>query len=243
MTRQVWTSAGATYLLLCLGATGIGIWPDAIYPREHTAAPLPTLQILTVTQLAWFLLVWPLVALRRSEPGPRCDASVSEAEPSLDAPNTPTDATGPSWADTLLEWLVLLAATTPFYLTAGWLADATVADVVRTVLLVISFWPMAMWMTALILRPWGRAVALLLGLGFTAAGAMLVYFALEYISTAAGHWLWEVLPVGLTWQATASRQPWATLDWRWGIAPVLGILGLLAMQLPPRKASACDYPI
>ena len=62
LARSIWRTGGVWYLAVCVLGLAAGLWPDAVYPREGVvAAPLPTLHTLAAAQVAYFLLIRPVL--------------------------------------------------------------------------------------------------------------------------------------------------------------------------------------
>jgi len=208
-----WRPAGLIYLGVCLAALGVGIVPQAIYPAEQdvVAAPRPTLQTLAVAQSLAILLLHPLATLARSQRG----------------------AAGRYWLEIIVESAAWLIVTAPFYTAAAWLADATAGDVARTVLYVLSLWPLS-WSAGAILRsrPGGRTATILLLL-IVASMPAAWYVTREFLRPISAEWLWQLGPPTFAWQAAASRtgailpRPlWALIVWP-ATAAVLAALSVL----------------
>lgn len=221
----VWRVGGLWYLVLLLGGLAAGLWPAAIYPQrgDISAAPLPTLQTLAEAQLAFILIVQPLLVIGRAERSP---AGVSSA---------------------LLMWesVVLMGITAPFYVGAAWLADATAADVARTAFYVLCCWPMG-WALAYHLRRGGaRSAAVVLLAAVAIVLPALYYLAREFILPGGPAekllWLWQIAPATFVWDVAASRsaswlpQPlWAGVLWL-SAALVIGVARLLFSSSPDEK--------
>lgn len=208
----VWGPAGGVYLLILLAGLAAGLWPDAVRPpkRAPVAAPLPTLQALLVAQAAYFLLVHPLVVARRR----------------------------PSPLAACMGYAFLVAVAAPFYLAAGWLADAVWLDGLRCVVMILLPAPLSLALGAALARDRSASTALaamgLIALGIPAAG----YIAAEFTparETAAA--LWDLAPLTFAWRTAASRvdalfprPAWAALTW-----PAAGLIGLLGLTLTARR--------
>ncbi|MCD4823074.1 MAG: hypothetical protein K8S55_00565 [Phycisphaerae bacterium] len=205
----LWQPAGVIYLLLCLAALAAGLWPDTIYPpkADFRSAPLPTLQTLAVGQVIWFLLVSPLVQVfrdsrnRTSSHRPRQSRLRHE----------------------IVETLGLFIVAVPFYIAAGWLADATVTDCLRTALAVAAFCPLG-WLAGWLLA--GRQGNVLRScvlaglLAITVGQVGLYYIFIEFLPPVSAGWIWHSCPATFVWSAAASRNPaivpeplWAMLLW------------------------------
>lgn len=232
LLASAWRAGGLFYLGACLVALLIGLNPQAVYPtrREILPAPLPALQCLTAVQALFLLLVHPLMAMwradRRSAGGDEDSGDTSPLRPE-------------HWAGPLVELAAWLAATAPFYLAAAWLADATAADVARSVLYAVALCVLA-FAAGTLMRTWkaARPVVLLLLL-LAAALPALYYVAREFFGVLPAEWLWDLAPATCAWQLAESRSPailphplWPLLAW-----PALAaILGAFVLLRPRRQA-------
>ena len=137
-----WSPAGAAYLALLLAGLAVGLWPEAIYVSKSglPAAPPPALRVVALVQVAYVLLIYPLVLLARArraaaDPDPGAAAILGRRERA--------DAGGRYLLACAVESAVLLLAAVPFYVAAAWFADAVAADVVRTAICVACLFPIA----------------------------------------------------------------------------------------------------
>ncbi len=221
----VWRGGGVVYLAACLAGLAVGLFPQVVYVPKSGVPPqsTPALQCLALAQLAFLLLAYPLLALRRAggaSPVPTLPESpdrvgavrshAGETCPREDAQR----ATLPprcSLRTDVLETLVLLAAAAPFYVLAAWFADATARDVVRTVLTVAAFLPLA-WGAAGWMRAWPSLRPLpltLLALAVLGLPALWYVSAEFFAGTAAADAIWSLAPLTRTWTNAASRLgPW-----------------------------------
>jgi len=195
-----WRPAGLLYLAVCLAALLVGLYPQAVYPSRMDVipAPVPALQSLAAAQAMFILLVHPLILLRRAERG----------------------EIARYWTGTIVESLTWLAATTPLYVAAAWLADATAGDVLRTVICLLCLWPLA-WSAGSVLRacPPARPVVVLL-LWIVAALPAGHYITREFLRVFPAEGLWHLAPATFAWQAARSRAGallptplWALATW------------------------------
>ena len=206
-----------------LAALALGVWPRAVTVRVNPTFPPPALQALVVALVVFLLLVWPLMVLARSARG---------------APDR-----GGRLA---VEGLAYLLAATPLLAIAAYLADATVADVARSLLWVAALWPLATGAGLWLSRSTPELVLmdlLLIVLGLPAAA----YVAGEWMVLSPGGpaaALARLSPVLFGWRIAASRQVpvlpsplWPMLMWlAAGIAAVL-----MALWVPhkPSEAVSC----
>ena len=224
----MWRPAGAVYLAALLAGLAAGLWPEAIYPsRLVVRSPvLPALQTVVLAQVAFGLLCLPLIVLRR--------ASREQVRPGCLA----------------AECGVFLLVAVPFYVAAGFLADAVAADVVRAAACIAAIWTFAVSASLLLAarpawRPWVMLLLVVTALGLPAA----YYIALDFIvvaSPAAAEfttppaaiaWLWHLTPATFAWTTAAARTgtwcpgpAWAVLLW-----PGLAVACCALQVLTPRK--------
>ena len=234
-----WRPAGLGYLAALLAGLGAGLWPETLWPTlaATDAAPLPTLQTLAVAQVLFILLVYPMVLLKRFAP-PRTPGDGDE--------NPPPAGEMPYWRPVLAESAVFMLLAVPFYIPAAFLADATVADVVRHVICISTFFVVA-WLAGAHFAQgrrgaWVVTLALLaVALGMPAA----CYAAAEFLSPTLKYWLAKVTPVLLAWDSAAARGPgllprplWAWLGWLAAAA----LAAALAAVIGPRTVARASRP-
>ena len=224
LRAAVWRPAGLLYLAAMLAGLAAGLWPEAIVPRSRqlAAAPLPTLQTLAVAQVAFILLIHPLVILHRSSRGPITSY----------------------WPQTVVESAGMLLVTAPLYVAAAFLADAVAADVIRTALYVLCLWTVS-WAAGkhLAFRHRGHWAILLVLWVLALGGPAAYYIARELLTTPArATWLWHLSPATFAWQTAQARQGgylptpiWPALIWP-GLAAIA--VGCDALLPKPAKESA-----
>ena len=215
LLASAWRAGGLYYLAACLVALLVGLNPQAIYPprREILPAPLPVLQCLAVVQALFFLLVHPLLMMWRAD---RRRQSRPE-----------------HWAGPLVESATWLAATTPLYLAAAWLSDATATDVGRSVLYAAALCLLA-FAAGTLMRTWKAARPVVLLLLLVAAALPAVHhIAREFFGVLPAEWLWDLAPATFAWQTAESLSPaliprplWALLAWP-ALAAALAAVALL----------------
>jgi len=209
----LWPPAGVIYLAVLVAAMAAGLWHEAIYPPREALqpAPLPTLQTLAVGQVAFFLLIYPLILLRRS-----CRQPIR-----------------PNLARRVVEAAGLFAVTVPFYLAASYLGDAVASDVIRVALYVACLVPLSLVAGSLLARA-RAAPAVLLGMLIVAMGLPAAYYlAREFFAASAGGWLWQLSPASFAWELARARgggclpgPAWAVLVWP-GVAAGAALAGAL----------------
>jgi len=223
--HAAWRPAGIIYLIVVLAALGAGLWSEAVWPSFLPArpAPLPALQTLAVGQVAFILLIYPLVILHRAGRG----------------------ETGRYWAEVIIESCVYMLVTVPFYLAAAYLADAVAADVIRAAAYAAGIWSLA-WSAGwwLVRRPKSRPVVMLVLLLAALALPAGYYIAREFLTAGPAHWLRRLAPATFAWEAAASRPSvspagplWPWLIWP-GVALVAVLVNLLLKPAAKTKGAA-----
>jgi len=216
--RALWQPAGLIYLCLMLAGLAAGLWPEAIHPTDRPAAVLPVLRTVAAAQVAYVLLAWPVVLLRRGRIGGRG-----------------------FWAAAAVEALGMLAAAVPLYVLAAWFGDATVRDVLRTALYVAAVMPLApaaaKWMSRSVWRPWVLTGLLVVALGLPAA----CYIVGEFVAPGPQAGLLHISPLVGAWRAAMPRgegvlpRPvWAWVAWPLAAAVVASIA--------PRRGKDPKFP-
>ena len=172
----VWRPVGVLYLAVLLAGLAAGLWPRTLWPEltHSTAAPLPTLQTLATAQLMFFLVIYPMVLIRRFG---------GEGAP---------DAQGPAasyWRTVPAESALLMLLAVPLIIPAAFLANATVTDVIRHVICLAAFWPLVWLAGAHFARRRRGAWLVTGGLLLIALGAPAAcYIATEFLTPAAANW-------------------------------------------------------
>ena len=213
LAAAIWQPAGVIYLAVLLVAMAAGLWHEAIYPPREALqpAPLPTLQTLAVGQVAFFLLIYPLILLRRISRQPIRH----------------------KWARRVIETAGLFAVTVPFYLAAAYLADAVASDVVRVAIYMACLVPLSCVAGSLLARA-RVAPVVLLGMLIVAMGLPAAcYLAREFFAARPGFWGWQLCPASFAWELARARggqclpsPAWAVLVWP-GVAAGAALLGAL----------------
>lgn len=220
-----WRPAGLLYLAALLAGLAAGLWPETIWPAlaDADSAPLPTLQTLALAQLAFVLLVYPMVLLRRF------GGDTPDDQPSARA----------YWRAVTAESGLLTLLAIPFILPAAFLANATVTDVIRHLICLSAFWPLAWLAGAHYARRRRGAWMVTGGLLLIALGAPAAcYVATEFLTASAADLAGTMTPALLVWRNAASRietlgpQPL----WAWLVWPVVAALAVIGgMIFPPKN--------
>jgi len=220
----VWRPGGLLYLALLLAGLAAGLWPEAVYPPRGAfrAAPLPALKTVGLAQVAFILLVYPLVIFSRWQ-GRR--------------------AGGRFWLAAACESAGFLLAAVPFYLAAAYLADATAPDAIRLGLYVAGLFPLA-WSAGAFLAAGRARGAVIVALLVVAAGLPAAfYIALEFLPSGAAEAFWKLAPATFAWQMASARAgswvPCPVLAWlTWPIVAAIGIVWMFLRR--PRAALPAD---
>lgn len=202
-----WRATGAAFLVVSLLGLSAGVFLEFFLPT-HLSQTLPSvaaLQMLISAQAIFLVMFYPLLAgSRRSR---RADAFLLRG---------------------VFEYVILLAASMPLYVLAAYLSDATVTDVIRS-LLYLS----AVATGALGLGLWVRAGRVSIITAVTLAGALIavvgpvLYYLLAELTDASGSagWLWWASPATCAFESAGSRGAnwYPTPIWAWALWPVAGI--------------------
>jgi len=217
--RQVWAPAGLLWSGANLAAMAFGLFPSLVSAGPQRSVTLGALQALTVGQVAFGLIIYPLIVSRRDRRRFRLDAT----EVAL-------------WA--------LTAA--PFVIVAAYLSDAGASDVVRAALTAVAAL-VAGWMLgrAALAAPSTAHVTVLVGLLAVLAGPLMVYIVWEFTSAPRPPaWLRQGCPVTFAWSAAASRQGgWiASPIWAWLLWPAVAaaIMGTATLGSAAKKDTEND---
>ncbi|MBN1941713.1 MAG: hypothetical protein JW849_00300 [Phycisphaerae bacterium] len=237
--RAVWQPAGVVYLCFCLAGLTAGLWLEKITPTfTAESVPLPTLQTLAVAQVFFFLLVYPIVLVRRREKrgdwglGTR-DWELGTGDWGLGTGKSDRD-TNSEFRDTnsviLIELLGMFLAATPLYILAAWLGDATGRDVFRAVLAVAAVCPLGVLAGRLFRGPAWRGGAML-GLLVIVLGLPGAWYICVDFLGVSGDWARKLSPLLQTWTTTAARQTaWLPQPtWAWLAWPILAAAGGVGM--------------
>ncbi len=215
LLAAAWRAGGLVYLGVCVLALLTGMFPNAIYPpRGVNAAPLPALQALTLGQAMFILVGWPVLSIWRTQ-----HRTIRKYA-----------------AESIIESVAWLVVTAPLYLAAAWLADATAIDVARSVLVLLTLWPLAWAAGALMRAAPSLRPAVLIAMLVLAAMPAVWYIWREFLGMMPAGWLWDLGPATYIWQTAASRTPdilpspaWPPAAWL-AVAAALWTLGALIGQ-------------
>lgn len=204
---------------------GVGLFPQVLSATSNPYAS-HALQVLAVAQIEFLLLAYPAILIFRQLRIPR------NRLPYAGAAHLKL-ALLPSMFEIVL-WAVLAV---PFWAAAGYFADATFQDVIRTAILWAGFFLPA-WGMALLARrgEGGRTIALLLaavfGLGAPAAGYVVREFSAHFPA-----WLGKIIPATLAWSVAQSRLGhWAPRPlWAFVLFPAIGLAMILLHAALPKR--------
>jgi hypothetical protein len=200
----MWRPAGIAYLFVMLIGLAMGLWPGTVTGsvNPYWPAQVPAVQTLTIAQAAFCLLIYPVLAVFRSQ--------------------------RPSgwrfWPEAAVETLFWTAISVLFYVPAVWLSGSSPLDAVAAGIYVLTLWPMA-WVCGAWLASDGpgRSVALLISILAAIGLPWLWYVSAEFFYGAG--WtdtLWSLSPVTRAWDVAApgaggqGGEPF----WAWAIWPV-----------------------
>jgi len=221
LLANFWKPGAVVYLGFCLAGLLTGLWAEVIYvnPNAFTAPPLPLFHTLGIAQVLFFLLVFPLIILRRHKTNPT------------------------SLAGGIIEILSFFTVTVPFYFVAAKFSDATLTDSLRTLITVAAFCPLGLaagrLMTYDSAQPW-----VLLGLiVITIAPVGLYYIVSEFLHEIPADLIWNVSPLTFTWANSTQRIPtllpnplWAWCFWIFISVPICVIPVKTQIKLPRQSS-------
>ena len=221
---RLWQGAGVLYLVTCLAGVAIGLWREATLPslEDIPTAPLPTLRALGVAQVAFILLIYPMVTWVRAARG----------------------AVTRYGRLAVAESALCMVTAVPFYLAAGFLSDASATDVARTAVSVACVWPVAWAAGAWLVCPRPKPTVVTLALVLVAVAMPAAwYVAWDFLGAAgAVEWLWDLAPATFVYQAAGARRAgvlprplWAAACWP-GVAGAAALL--LSIRPRPRRQAA-----
>jgi len=226
---QFWRPAGAGFLALSVGVLAVGVFPELVLQPDYAGRfpHPPALQVLLAAQAGLLILFYPLVADRRR-------TLVGGSRRML-----------PGLAAFAVEYMVVLAVSTPLYAVAAWFSDATAVDVVRGALYLTAVaggaWGLSLWI--LKDRP-GTATAVALASALAAVGLPVICYLLVEVTELSDppRWMLLTAPATCAYSVAASRaaswQP--TPLWSWalwpGVAAALAFARLLVRDRPPANS-------
>lgn len=231
--RGLWSGSALWYLGICLAGLAAGMWPDSLAHSKNAnwPLPLPTLKTLALAQGLFFLVIYPLILLRRGER----DAALWGPTPAAES----RAGGGCPWRAAALECAILMVAAAPFYFIAGYLADARAGDVFRSALSVAALVPVGLVGGQWLLRGGAFGTAGLIVLLTAAVGLPIVFYvALEFGREGWADWLWAFTPATIVWQNGESRAAgwWQGPTWSLWVWPVLaGAMGMVGMLVERKK--------
>ncbi len=202
-------------LCVLVASLAAGLFPEFIVPSVDGLAPQtsPVLSCVALGQGAFLLLIWPLTASAHR-------------------------------LSTLVGMLAMsLLISLPGIILAAVISDGTGRDVVRTIIVLLLLWPLALAAARWMSRPTGRPVALL-GLLTVVIGLPAAYYIVREFVAASPlgvvERIWQVGPLTAAWAAAATRTShwlprpmWAALLW-----PVVAAVALLIGIIGDRRTSA-----
>jgi len=222
--NALWRPAGLVYLSALLIGLAIGLWPGSIRVSVDPYSPslTPAVQTLAISQVVFYLVAYPVIALFRASPGRR----------------------ERWWPDTVVETLFWTFAGAALFVPAVWLSGSVPSDAIRGMAYVCALWPMA-WVCGVWLasrKAGGSAVMLILI--FAAVGLpWLWYVSAEFFPAAGWHEaLWKLCPVTQAWDVASPRGAggdfspspvWAIVVW-----PVAAVVMFALWAIVPSRGEA-----
>ncbi len=200
----MWRPAGIAYLSAMLIGLAVGFWPQIITGsvNPYWPASVPAVQTLTIAQAAFCLLIYPVIAVFRSQ----------------------RTSGWRFWPDAAVETLFWTAISVLFYVPAVWLSGSSPADALAGAIYVLALWPMA-WVFAAWLASGGsgRSVALLIPVLAAIGLPWLWYVSAEFFYGAG--WtdkLWALCPLTRAWDVAAPGAAARSLEpfWAWVVWPM-----------------------
>ncbi|MDP6545201.1 MAG: hypothetical protein QGH60_14535 [Phycisphaerae bacterium] len=222
-----WRPAGLFYLAAMLIGLAVGLWPWSIGGSVDPYSPVsvPAVQTLVVAQVAFYLVVYPLIVLFRASSG----------------------RSWRWWPDAVVEtffWTLLGAA---FFVPAVWLSGSVPSDAIRGMVYVCGFWPVAWVCGAWLASRKAGGAAVMFGSIFAAMGLpWLWYVSVEFFSPAGWHGaLWRLSPVMQAWDVAAPRGAqgglsplWSIVVWPLAAGAMFALWAIVpARGKPPQVAS------
>ncbi|MBT3199438.1 MAG: hypothetical protein HN350_05935 [Phycisphaerales bacterium] len=222
--EAMWRPAGIVYLAVMLIGLAIGLWPESIRGAcdPYSRFSVYPLQTLALAQVAFYLLVYPVITLFRMS-GRR---------------------TWRLWPDAIVETLFWAFITCVFYVPAVWLSASVPADAIRAAGYVCCFWPLA-WVCSLWLVSGKPAAAMIVFISvFTAIGLpWLWYVSAEFFQGAGfSEALWNIAPLTRCWDIAAPSSSEAVLGPVWSIIlwPILAVVLFALWIIMPERGNKTD---
>ena len=220
LSQGPWEPRGALFLLASLAGFACGVFPELFLPPHRAGLPytLPVLKTMLVAEVVIVMMFFPLFT-----PSAR----------SADKGQVGRQAIGQGLIFTVGKYIVYLAVVLPLYVVASALADATMTDVIRSLLYltaVASFaWAMECWARN------GKGmmtIVLFISVLIVVALPVIYYFFIEFsIQGVAPTWLALISPVNHALVVAQSRvRSWYPSPvWAWLIWPAGAIVAMLAL--------------
>ncbi len=243
---HVWRATGVVFLVVSLLGLSAGTFWEFFLPAHRTLniTNPPALQMLISAQAIFLIMFWPLLVPRQlsfdgwhlqPERSGGCGCRIGNGA------NAPTSSASLRFAPLegathhagflfrgAAEYVIFLVASVPLYIVAAWLSDATMTDVIRS-LLYLS----AVSAGALGLGLWVRTGRTAIITAVTLAGVLIglggpaMYYLLVELTEASGSvdWLWWASPVTCAFDQAGARDPnWYPAPlWAWSLWPVTGV--------------------
>ena len=201
MISRIAQPVSILYVAILAAGVVLGLDADSLFPSETQGpAPLPTLPWVVIGQALFFLLVWPVALSTRQK----------ETQP-------------------IRELLLCFLLAVPFLIVAAFLSNATITDVLRSQVAVLTLIPLGWVAGSLLRRPPWRSGLLLGLLAITLLLPALCYCVLDFLEAPLAVTLFRAAPVTFVYTAAASNGEWSDNPlWAWTHWVILaGLLGLI----------------
>jgi hypothetical protein len=209
MISRILQPVSVLYLAILATGMGLGLYATALFPGETQGpAPLPTLPFVAIAQALFFLLVWPVAISTRKEE-----------------------------TRAILELPLLFLLAIPFLIVATFLGNATIGDLLRSQLAVLTLVPISLVAGGLLRRPPWRSSLLLGLLAITLLLPALCYCVLDFLDAPLAVTLYRAAPVTFVYTAATSNGAWPYNPlWAWTHWILLaGVLGLIGSRFSLRR--------
>ena len=216
--------AGIAYLAVMFIGLVVGLRPDSIRGAHvpYSQFSVRAVQTLAVAQVAFYLLVYPVITLFRmsGQRSWRC------------------------WPDAIVEALFWAVITSVFYVPAVWLSASSPVDAIRATGYVCCFWPLA-WVCSLWLVSGKPAASLLMCISvFTALGLPWLWYVSAEFFPGAGFSdvLWDISPLTRCWDIAAPSSSGTPLGPIWSIIlwPILAVVLFALWIIMPDRRNQTD---